>query len=87
MLQAVGHQSSSKIQDELNVLMWQLLDDDISKAQVHALAGQPPFPRAPPRPAPAVVSFAQRASQHPRAARSCPLSCSELPGALLANAR
>ena len=69
MLGAVGHQSSSKIQDELNVLMWQLLDDDISKAQVHALAGQPPFPGAPPRPAPAAVSFAQPLSTHaPRAA-------------------
>ena len=67
MIGAVYHQSSSiKIQDELNVLTWQLLDDEISKAQVHALAGQPPFPRAPPRPAPpAAVSFAQPLSTHP----------------------
>ena len=69
MASAVYNQSSSKIQEELDVLIWQLLADDISKAQVHALAGQPPFPGAPPRPAPAAVSFAQPLSTHaPRAA-------------------
>jgi len=37
MIGAVYHQSPSiKIQDELNVLTWQLLDDEISKAQVPA---------------------------------------------------
>ena len=88
MMGAVYHQSSSiKIQDELNVLIWQLLDDEISKAQVHALAGQPPFPGAPPRPAPPPPPCHLPSLSAPTRARSCPLSCSELPGALLANAR
>lgn len=85
MASAVYNQSSSKIQEELDVLIWQLLGDDISKAQVHALAGHPASPSAPPHPAPAAVSFALSAPTG--GARSCPLSCSELPGALLANAR